>query len=443
MSHRSWLVLGAIVLLALVLRLAVVAATSGFVPRTDAADYDREAVTLSSAGHLPGSLLAPGGPSAFPPPAFPIALALAYRVAGTTDPHARWRAGRILEAGLGALSCGLTGLIALELFGSGTALLAAGLSAVYPPLALSGSSLMSETLFVPAVLAGMLCALWARRRHARAAAGWSLVAGLCIGVAALTRSNGLALALPVVLLVWHRRPWRSRKSLALPALSVLGLLLVLTPWTVRNAAQFGELVPASTESGFALAGTYNAVAQARRDFPALWVPPVQQLAAELRRHPGVNEAALSDALDRDGLRYIVDHPVSLLRTMGWNTLRMLDLTGTRYERWAGQYVDYSPWLVDASVYATWALILAVALLVTLAARRATLRPVLRRVPGPMWLWPVLVVLTGIPFIGATRYRVPADPFVLALLGALLASVLPATRGGHVIQGDPSLPSAPA
>lgn len=133
-SARTFrLALAAVVLAALILRLLVIADSPSFHPQTDAADYDRIALSLAQTGSFPSSVLAPrGGPTAFRPPAFPVALALTYKLTGATTPRARWQAGRVMEALLGSVTVLLLALLALELAGPAVALGAAGLAAIYP-----------------------------------------------------------------------------------------------------------------------------------------------------------------------------------------------------------------------------------------------------------------------------------------------------------------------
>ena len=60
----------AIVVVALCLRLGLVAAQPDFRPFADAEDYDRHAVSLvQTGGYPPSGLVEGGGPSAFRPPA--------------------------------------------------------------------------------------------------------------------------------------------------------------------------------------------------------------------------------------------------------------------------------------------------------------------------------------------------------------------------------------
>src|SRR5581483_10753971 len=134
-----WLLRPAVLvcLLALLVRVTVVLATPNFHPVTDSREYDANAVALVDNGSFGVSdATFHGGPTAFHPPLFSIALAGVYELSGTSDPARRWEAGRLFEAALGAVAVGLVYLLAVELFGSAVALIAAAIAAVYPPLVL-------------------------------------------------------------------------------------------------------------------------------------------------------------------------------------------------------------------------------------------------------------------------------------------------------------------
>lgn len=401
--------LGAIVVLALIARVVVVLVTPHFIPQTDAADYDRIAVSLVTKGHFPGSVLVPG-PTSLRPPLFPYALAAVYNVVGVGSQATRWEAGRLLEAALGAVTVLLIGLIALRLWGRRAALVSSAIGAVYPPLVLVGSSLMSESLFIPLALASVLAALRARTSPHRIR--WSVLSGVLLGLGALTRGNGLALAIPIAALVWIGRPLLSRRALAAPLVLLLALAITLVPWTLRNASTFHEFVPITTETGYATAGTYSAAAAHFNEFPALWIPPWEAARQVLLRHPHLNEAQLSDRMNTLALDYARAHPGYVGKVFWWNSLRLLNLTGTHFEDWAAQYEAYPKWLATASVYAFWALgLLALGGAFTAAARRA---------PLALWGCPLVIFVSTVFLEGSTRYRSPADPFVVvvAALGVL-------------------------
>ena len=100
---RTWI--GALVVVALIVRIALVITTPHYYALTDAREFDNDAVTLVHDGSFPSSpLTARGGPTAFRPPLFPIALAAVYELVGTGSAKDRWEAGRMMEALLGAVA---------------------------------------------------------------------------------------------------------------------------------------------------------------------------------------------------------------------------------------------------------------------------------------------------------------------------------------------------
>lgn len=413
-------------LLALGLRVALALATPHFAPREDSVVYDSGAVSLANTGHFfPGSLpTLHHGATAFYPPLFQFLLAGIYKVVGTGSGHSRWEAGRLFEALLGALVVVFVYLIAARLWRRRVALVAAGLAAISPPLVMVGTaSLLSESLFIPLVLAATWTALLFRAdRRLR----WALVTGVLIGAAALTRANGVFLVVPLGFLVWVRRPRFSIRAVAVPLAVLAATLAVLVPWTVRNAQAFHRFVPLDTGTGYTLEGTFNAAVQTREHrFPAMWVMPqahVQQLYAA---NPHATEASVSAHLTSEAVHYIIRHPVSVPNTLFWNTVRMLDLTPS-VERFFAPYEVYPTWLAMLSVYAFWALI-------PFWVAGAFLREA-RAAPRAFWGIPLTLYITGVFVLGLTRGRSPLDPFLLML--AALALV----RIGQVIRATAAIRS---
>ena len=137
------------------------------------------------------------------------------------------------------------------------------------------------------------------------------------------------------------------------------------------------------------------------------------MAQVLAHHRGLDEAQISSRLDTVAFDYVKAHPAYPLKVLYWNTLRMLNLTGTGYERWEATFEAYPPTLAAISVYAFWALGL---LMLAGAVTRAARRP-----PWALWLCPLLVFLSTVVFLGATRYRAPADPFLIMLAALALVA----------------------
>jgi 4-amino-4-deoxy-L-arabinose transferase-like glycosyltransferase len=404
---RFKLWMAAIFAVALVVRIGVVVATPHYQARTDAADFDRLAVSLADHGHYPNSReWAPRGPTAFRPPLFPAALAAVYKVVGTGSTHDRWTAGRLLEAVLGALAAGLTCLIAARLWGPATGLVAGALVAIDPPLLLVGSSLLSESLFIPLVLGAVLAAV-VFRTDTRLR--WAALSGALVGCAALTRGNGFVLVIPLAFLVVNQRP--RRRGLRAPALLLGAAILMVLPWTIRNYVEFHRFVPLTTEGGYALAGTYNAATQNRPGFEAVWYPPLDQMRALAAAHPRINEAQVSSHLETDGLHYMEHHPGSVLKTAYLSARRLLAIEGPLLEEVFAYGEGYPVRLAQYSVYAFW-LVLALALV-------GAVTPVARRAPSAFWWCPAAILLSTVFFEGLTRYRSPADPFFLMLAALAL------------------------
>jgi len=295
-------------------------------------------------------------------------------------------------------------LIAMRLWGGGAALATGLIGAVYPPLVLIGSSLMSESLFIPLALGALLAALAGRDRGQLR---WALVTGVLIGLAALTRSDGVVLVVPLGWLL-ARRPG-ARRRLRAAAVMVAALIVTLIPWTARNYHEFHTFVPVTTESGYLLAGIYNAHSQHAPAYPGMWRPAYREVGAIAAAHPGDDEAQVSAALDGDAWRYIEAHPLSLVTTGFWNSVRLLNLSGVGLERELGAYDAYPPRLTVLSVYAFW-LVLVLALI-------GAATPAARRAPGAVWGCALALYLATVLLDGGTRYRAPCDPF-LVMLAAL-------------------------
>jgi 4-amino-4-deoxy-L-arabinose transferase-like glycosyltransferase len=416
--------LAAILLVALAVRVAVILATPHFIPVTDAGEFDNMAKSLADTGGFPPSLYSPhGGPTALRPPLFPGVLAILYKIVGTGSAQTRWDAGRALEAVLGVIVVPLVYLIAKRLFSRRVALVAAAIAAAWPPLVMVGSSLLSESLFVPLLLAAVWAALVYRDdRRLR----WAVAAGVFTGLSALTRGNGLLMFIPVGLIVWTERGAFSKQALRAPVTVVLAMVAVMIPWTIRNYVKFQQLVPLTNETGYVLAGTYNASAQDQHRFPSLWQPPLPSLHVVFAAYPHSNEAQVDNQLLHQAFHYWRQDPLSLVDTVYWNTLRLLDLTGTHVERDFAGGEGYPIWLAELSVYSIWVL-----LAVLLAALVAG--PIRRRVrPLGLAVWgPVLIMyVTTAPLIALTRYRAPADPFLILIAAAALVAavdVLPVRR----------------
>lgn len=230
---------------------------------------------------------------------------------------------------LGAVLIVLVALLARRIAGERAGLVAAVLAAAYPVLIAADTSLLSETLYGVLVAAALLLAL---RLRDRGDVPTALALGAVLGLAALTRSEGLVLvvvlALPVALLRPERRWVRAAACLAACA-------LVIAPWTIRNWAEFGRPVLISTNDGTVLSGANCDQTYGGEDL-GLW-----KIECISRPSPDRNEAEQSAVWRADGLSYVSDHlprlvavviPVRLLRTWDlYQPRRMVELGEGRWQ----------------------------------------------------------------------------------------------------------------
>ena len=405
---------GLLLALALLLRLGFIAATPEYVPAHDDGHYARLACSIAVSGSYPlrtpsttpeGCTAMPRGanaPTAFRPPGYSLVLAGVLELEPPL-PRDFWTNGRVLNALLGTLVVALVGLIALHVWGRGVALVAVGLAAVDTPLILVGGSLLSEPLFVALVLGAVYAVL--RSGTARRGLLWVASAGVLVGLAALTRSTGLVLLVPLGLAV-ARRPRR-------PAAVVVLLLatgVTLAPWTIRNELRMHAFIPVSTQVGSWLAGTYNQ--QARDDrFHAASSQVRVRAFRDLNR---LDEVERQRALTRRAVSYVARHPDYVGEVVLHNTQRLLNLEGARWWRAQGASISMPRWAADAGAYGFCVLAL-IALLGAFAADA-------RRAPGWLWLVPVLLFAAIVVAGSEIRYRAPVEPFVVLLAALAIHSL---------------------
>jgi peptidoglycan/LPS O-acetylase OafA/YrhL/4-amino-4-deoxy-L-arabinose transferase-like glycosyltransferase len=403
---------------ALVLRVAVVLGQPGLLAAGDAGDYLRHGLSIAAGHGYPDTVLgAPGTPTGIRPPGYPYLLGGVLAVTGDSE-----TAGRLFGALLGTLVVLLIGLIARRVWGPRVGLLAAALAAISPPLVFATASFISEALFLPLVLGFVHLVLRARDGE-RPSLPLAAAAGAVCGLAALTRFIGIALLALLVVALWQRRAgWRALRA---PAAGIVAALVVMAPWTARNASAFHTFVPVATEGGFSLYGTYNAFSDGRKDPPANYqLPPYVPDAAPLFHRAGWDEARIDAELGRRGRDYMLDHPGYVAEVVFWSTAR---LTTLAYQPLSA--IDYAQIGVPGrwrGVLETW--VLASILLAGWGAwllwrRRAP------RAPWFLWLAPLILAAPPALFLSVPRYRLPLDLFLTMLAAVALVHGArgPATR----------------
>ncbi len=269
-------------------------------------------------------------------PGYPMYLATCRLVAG---PYAVSLASGLQTVAI-AFAVLLVFLIGERLFSSGAGLAGGVTYALYLPLSLSAPYLLTESLAVPLYLlsAFVLVAaldlelLWI----------WAL-GGSLLGVCTLLRPQTIATPALVGLLALWPVPdgVRTRRRLVRAGVMVVGFVLTMSPWWVRNALVLEAFVPATTLGGYsAWAGNTLKYKGTQRDIHYTRV-------TELLRERGGDEVAVDRYLMRMALGELSDalrHPGRLC-AMFANKARMLILRPHAASRfWDGPHL----WLLFAA-----------------------------------------------------------------------------------------------
>lgn len=366
----------------------------------DGLEYHGLAQTVADGRGFVSPLTAPGEepvPTAHKPPLYPLLLAFVSVLGGTG--HV---AHQIASAVVGVGTVLVCALLAHRFAGARGAIAAAALGAVYPVFLVADASLRAESLYAFWIALALLLAYRAWDRPS----AWRLAAlGAVIGLAALTRSEGLALLVLLALpLVWQRgRPGRAWKF----ALVAAACGLVLAPWLIRTWIVFDEPVLITTSYGDLIAGancdaTYYGAGLGSWNFDCV-------LGAS-----GEDEAAIARRLRARGLDYARDHAGRLPVVVAARALRpwgFYDPNGETILKTFGEGRSQTAnWL---GLVACWGLML-LAPLGLLALRRSGQPLFIMLAPF------ALVVLVSVTGYGILRFRAPAD-VALVVLGAVALS----------------------
>lgn len=361
-------------------------------------------------------------PSAWKAPGYPAWIGFWYALLGDSPTRIE-----LVQALLAPLTVLLTWLLARRLFTPRVAIVAAWVTAVLPLAWEYYGLLFPEALAVPLTVGALLVFLGREPTPARAAA-----AGALLGVNLLVRPSAFFLLAAIAAAWIVAAGWR--RGAAMTAVTAAVAVLVVAPWTVRNAIALDGFVPISVQDLGAY-GTFNDEAANDPDRPWGWRPVLQdQPAAFARAQRGeIGEPELRNELQDVALDYIRDNPSSVPKAMLWNgVLRFWDV------RSPSEALDEVPFQGDsrtvrATGLAIYYVLLPLALVGLWRARRRgeIVIPVL-----------AMVAATAIAFtvIGGTRYRAPVEPLVATLAAA---AVLGARAGGgdRPDDGQPARPEA--
>lgn len=184
----------------------------------------------------------------FRAPGYPIFLAGLYLLVPWAS---RFAFARLVQVVLSALLAPLVAVLACRLHMGRKVALGTGLAlAFYPILLFYPMGLASENLFIPLVLIAFLSIL----RAAESTARWpSLLAGIMLGLAVLTRSILAPFVILAALWLWRWGKSRQRGALML----LLGAFCLCLPWVIRNMIVMKRPTFVETSMGYNLFVGYH------------------------------------------------------------------------------------------------------------------------------------------------------------------------------------------
>jgi 4-amino-4-deoxy-L-arabinose transferase-like glycosyltransferase len=295
---------------------------------------------------------------------------------------------------------------------SWTPLWAAGLTAVHPYFIVMSALLLSEAVFVPLLMTALLglALVWnwianGSEQGARRELLFAFIVGAASGFAILARPSW-ALFVPIMMagFAWGlvRMPRRRRlHAIALArvtAMMVLGVLIVMGPWWVRNARIYGRFVPTALWMGASLYDGLNPAATGASNMDFLTAPDVWPLD-ELDRERELTHRALVFALEQPR-----------------RTLELALIKLRRYwSPWPSALGFRSPLLAVTSTLAV--VPLWVLLILGLWQRRRDLRAWVL-LAGPLLYFCTLHMV----FASSMRYRIPVEVPAMGLAAIGLGSI---------------------
>ena len=299
-----------------------------------------------------------------------------------------------------------------------TALIGAGLAAIYPGLWVRDGLVVSE----PFAIAGLvwllaLCLRWRENLTGRR----SLALGLLVGVVALSRAELSLLGVLLVAVTFLTSPSHRRYlRFATVLVAAVGVCL---PWTLYNSTRFDRPVYLTTNFGVTLAGancepTYFDSRFVGYDSEACW-------NAAMSRTTSTDESIQSQEMAHEALSYATSHvsrwPVVVAAREAW-------FLGLRHPGWVVHMSGQS----GQRAFATWAQAWSEWILIPLAIlawfqRRKQASEGERLLRRLALLAVVFSVGLAAMFVGHWRYRLGMDVSLLMLVALWLGSETFASR----------------
>jgi 4-amino-4-deoxy-L-arabinose transferase-like glycosyltransferase len=253
--------------------------------------------------------------------------------------------------------------------------------------------------------------------------------GVVLGLSALTRAEGLLLAAILVIpLAVGLRTLSTRRRASLAGVAIGVAVLVVVPWTARNAVRLHAFVPISNNIGTAVDGANCDLTYSGPQI-GFWRAKFSQFGDSARRRPQAracfegfdigrrdfDEADVANSHRSDGIAYARDHLTRVPLVVAVRELRTWGLYAPR-QQIEFESLEGRPrrWQTVGTVMYWVLLPLSLFGIVLLVRRRARVWPLLST-------GFVVIVTTAFTY-GQQRFRIANEPSMLVLAAVTLVSI---------------------
>jgi 4-amino-4-deoxy-L-arabinose transferase-like glycosyltransferase len=271
----------------------------------------------------------------FRTPGYPLLLAGLFLL----DSEPSVMCGRAMSAVLGTIAVAGVASLARQLFDRRTALVAAGIAAVYPEAIALSTFVLSEAPFCPLMVWQLVA--WTKawntephlprglgsREHAHATVGratqWPAIAGILGGLATLMRPSWLLFA-PFALFVGLATGPDRRKQALIGSVLLATLAMTMIPWWARNYLIAGRFVPTTLQVGASLYDGLSPTATGASDMRFVQHFVAEQRAADAQESElrGTFEDRLDQRMKDAAVVWARDNPGRVVELV-WIKLRRM------------------------------------------------------------------------------------------------------------------------
>jgi tetratricopeptide (TPR) repeat protein/4-amino-4-deoxy-L-arabinose transferase-like glycosyltransferase len=235
-----------------------------------------------------------------------------------------WWVGRIFGIVVGAVSVGMTWMLAYRLFSPRVATIAALIHTIYPIVLYHDAELLTDSFFMLTLQIALYYAVrWIEDHNPRSAI-WT---GITLGIAALARPTALVLA-PLILIFIFRQFRNNKDRFRQLSLFVVGLALLVSITFVRNLIVADDPVLVASQGGvnFFIGNNPESdgvSAVMPSPLGATWQMAEVTHIAEVNTGHSLKPGEVSSYWFSQGMNWIRENPMQFLTSFGIKLYRQL------------------------------------------------------------------------------------------------------------------------